>query len=183
MAHRIRPAQASDSTQAAEVVRAVFEEYGFTWDAEDYNADLYDLEGHYLSRGFPFWVAEDPSGKVVATCALELFDRVPGEFGGTVFHEGKVRIAASDCSLERLYVHPGSRNEGLGSRLFEMTVAEALKQSRSVMEIWSDKKLTLAHRLYGRYGSLKAGDRICDDPDKSPEWGFALDLQGARTRK
>lgn len=173
MSFSIRPATGADSLAAANVVKAVFEEYGFTWDAEDYCADLYDLETHYIQAGNRFWVAES-TGQIVATSALELFDVLPGQAGKAVVLEGKVRAAGSDCSLERLYVHPLARGAGLGRRLLETTINEARSLGRSAMEIWSDKKLENAHRLYGHYGALPIGDRICDDPDESPEWGFVL---------
>jgi hypothetical protein len=45
------------------------------------------------------------------------------------------------------------------------------------MELWSDKRFGPAHRLYGQFGAEVVGDRICDDPDKSPEWGLRIDLR------
>ena len=169
----IRPATGEDSLASANVVRAVFDEYGFTWDEADYCADLYDLETYYLARGNRFWVAE-VGGKVVGTTALELYPTLPGKIGELVEVDGKRRAAGSDCSLERLYVHPDSRGVGLGRTLLETTIAEAKALGRQGMEIWSDKKLENAHRLYGYYGAIAIGDRICDDPDESPEWGFVL---------
>ena len=35
---------------AIEVVRAVFDEYHFTWDAEDYHRDLFSVAETYLRR-------------------------------------------------------------------------------------------------------------------------------------
>lgn len=176
MPFTIRSATGEDSLDAANVVRAVFEEYGFTWDAEDYCADLYDLEAHYLSLGSKFWVAE-VDGRVVGTTALELYDLLPGSLGEAAEFEGKVRAAGSDCSLERLYVHPEARGSGVGRGLLELTISEARQLGRVGMEVWSDKKLENAHRLYDHYGAIPIGDRICDDPDESPEWGFVMDLQ------
>lgn len=175
MPFTIRPATGADSLDAANVVRAVFDEYGFTWDAAEYCADLYDLDAHYLSVGSKFWVAV-MDGRVVGTTALELYDSLPGSLGEAVEIGGKVRAAGSDCSLERLYVHPEARGSGVGRGLLEMTITEARNLSRTAMEVWSDKKLENAHRLYGHYGAIPIGDRICDDPDESPEWGFVLKL-------
>ena len=160
---------------AAAVVRAVFEEYGFTWDEAEYCADLYDLEGAYLAQGNYFWVAE-ADGRLIGTCGLELFSRLPGEIQQKVQIEGKVRAAGADCSLERLYVHPASRGIGVGSALISTCIETARRLGRTAMEIWSDKKLTNAHKMYGLYGAHEIGDRICDDPDESPEWGFVIPL-------
>lgn len=147
-------------------------------------ADLYDLEGHYLSKGHGFWMAKLETdlqkvakGIIVGTCGLELFPRLPGTPGTTLPIESQVRACGADCSLERLYVLPTARDLGLGSALLRTAIAHALEEGRTWMEIWSDKKLTLAHQLYERFGALRVGERICDDPDESPEWGMALELK------
>jgi putative acetyltransferase len=175
MSFVIRPAVGEDSPAAAEVVHAVFQEYGFSWDADDYCADLYDIQAHYLDEGDYFWIGET-DGRIVGTTALELFETLPGVIGEAVELAGQVRAGAADCSLERLYVHPRARGQGLGRALLETTLSKAQELGRRAMEVWSDKKLLNAHRLYGHYGAIQIGDRICDDPDESPEWGFVLPL-------
>jgi GNAT superfamily N-acetyltransferase len=184
---QIRPATPADSPHAVRVVRTVFDEYGFAWDEEGYTRDLHDLEGHYLSLGHLFWVAEWQPGRtqgpllpgdIVGTCALELFGRHPGAIGEIATVGGVPRVAAADCSLERLYVLPEARKCGLGTALFETALRHARDRGRTVMEIWSDRKLTLAHRMYARYGAVIVGERICPgDPDEAPEFGMALSLQ------
>lgn len=171
----VRPADGQDSRQAAAVVQAVFEEYGFTWDDSEYFEDLYDLESHYLDKGHRFWIAEF-NGKVVGTVGLEFFGAFPGRIGDLFLDETQTRAAGSDCSLERLYVHPGARRHGLGGLLMEQVLREARTERRKCLEIWSDKRFTDAHRLYGKFGAVQVGDRICDDPDLSPEWGLVIDL-------
>lgn len=157
------------------MVQAVFEEYGFTWDDSEYFDDLYDLESHYLNIGHRFWVAE-LEGKVVGTVGLEFFDALPGRIGDLFLDETQTRTASSDCSLGRLYVHPAGRRRGVGRLLMEQVLVEARLQSRKCLEIWSDKRFANAHRLYGKFGAMPVGDRICDDPDSSPEWGLVIDL-------
>lgn len=181
---RIREATGADSEAAAAVVREVYEEYGFTWEEGGYHADLHDLQKHYLECGDRFWVAEGrfPSfaqgeGHIVATCGLDLFPLIPGLAGEVVSHEGKQRAAGTDCSLERLYVHPSARKQGIGAALFEICLSEARAQGRRAMEIWSDKAFADAHRLYERYGARVIGERLCDDPDQAEEWGLVLDLR------
>jgi hypothetical protein len=83
----IRLATNQDVPGAVRVVRAVYDEYGFTWDAEDYHSDLYDLEGYYGARGWPFFVALD-GGQIIGTAALGFHDLIPP--GDTVLHEGVV---------------------------------------------------------------------------------------------
>jgi GNAT superfamily N-acetyltransferase len=158
------------------VIKAVYDEFNFTWDPETYHADLYDLDGFYLSRGDLFWVAE-AGGSIVGTVALEFFDKIPGEAGTLVpVADALPRIGGTDCSLERLYVHPEARRKGIGGRLVAHVLDEARTRGHSFLEMWSDKRFGDAHRLYGRFGAEVVADRICDDPDVSPEWGLLVRL-------
>jgi GNAT superfamily N-acetyltransferase len=164
---RIREARDADSPEVVRVIKAVYDEYGFPWYPEGYHADLYALERSYAAEGNLFLVAEI-DGRMVGTAALERFSRLP---------EGAPRrVAGADCSVERLYVHPEGRRQGVGSALMERIVAEARARGCGRMEIWTDKRFEDAHRLYGRLGAVAAGERLCDDPEESPEWGMAIDL-------
>ena len=176
MAFRIRAATQDDADQVVAVVRAVYVEYGFTWEEGGYHADLYDLQAHYLDAGHAFFVAEQEGGAITGTCALELFNELPGQPGETVRFQGKTRVAAADCSLERLYVHPSARRQGIGHALLDRTAQEAKAAHRKRMELWSDKRFQDAHRLYLRNGAQIVGERICHDPDQSPEWGLLIPL-------
>lgn len=171
----IRPFRPGDETGVVAAVRAVYDEYGFTWDEHGYCADLYDLEAHYGGPGDGFWIAQTDAG--IAGCGgLETFPLVPGEPGTLVPGEGLPRLGGTDCGLLRLYVHPDARRKGIGSALFETVIAEARRRERRALEIWSDKRLLDAHRLYEKRGARRVAERICDDPDDSPEWGMILHL-------
>ncbi len=172
---RIRLASNRDQDGIIRTIKAVFDEYAFTWDPPGYHADLYDLDAHYSGLGHQFWVYEDASG-IVGTVALETHDVIPGTVGTTIFHEDYFRACGSDCSLNRLYVHPDARRQGVGHALTQHTVLAARSAGRKIMELWSDKRFGDAHRLYGRYGAEVVGERICDDPDVSPEWGLIIRL-------
>ena len=152
----IRPARSEDSAAAAAVVHAVYDEHGFTWEEGGYHADLEDVE-----RAFDaFWVAES-DGSVVGCVGLR---------------SDVLVLEGTDCSLERLYVLPDARGSGLGSALLQAAVAGARGLGFARMEIWSDKLLTEAHRLYERHGAEVVAERIHDDPDASAEWGLVLGL-------
>lgn len=175
MSFQIRPATRADEPEIQAVIRAVYDEYGFTWDASDYHADLYDLGSFYFNDGHRFWVAE-VQGKVCGTAALMRHELIEGPAGSLVQVDDQFRIAGTDCSLERLYVHPNARRLGLGTALTQGVIDHAYAARHRAMEIWSDKRFGDAHRLYGRFGAEVVGDRICDDPDESPEWGLWLPL-------
>ena len=145
---RVRRAVASDSAAAAAIVRAVYEEFGFTWDEAGYHSDLRDVEVSYAA----FFVAER-EGRMVGTAGL-----------------------TSHGSLERLYVLAEARGSGAGSALLAAVVEAARGGGHRQLEIWSDKRFTDAHRLYEGHGARVVGERVHDDPDSSHEWGLVLDL-------
>lgn len=178
MALEIRLATGSDEAEVQAVVKAVYDEYGFTWDPEDYHADLFDLEEAYFRPGHAFWVAL-ADGRVVGTAALCHHATIPGPAARVVSFEGQNRIAGTDCSLERLYVLAEARGRGIGRNLADVVIAHARSAGRRAMEIWSDKRFVEAHRLYRKLGATVVGDRVCHDPDRSPEWGLYLPLGSA----
>ncbi len=145
---KLRRAVAEDSPAVAAVVRAVYDELGFTWDGDGYHADLRDVEVSYAA----FFVAE-LDGEIVGTAGLT-------ERG----------------SLERLYLLPSARGAGTGSLLLTAVAEEAREQGHRRLDIWTDKRLVNAHRLYERFGARRSGERINDDPDRSAEWGYTLAL-------
>ena len=158
-----------------ETIREVYDEYGFTWEPEGYHADLYDVRGQYLADGHRFWVYVE-GDEVLGTAALESYPRLPGAPGETTLADGKVRVAGTDGSVERLYVRPSARRRGIASTLMETVAVAARQDGRHALEVWSDKRFEGAHRLYERLGARVVGERICDDPDVSPEWGLVLPL-------
>lgn len=176
MSLSIRPATAADVEAVIRVIRAVYDEYGFTWDPAGYHADLYDLQHHYLDRGHAFWVAQQEDSAIIGTVALECFDPLPGAPGTALTIENTVRLGGCDCALQRLYVHPQARRQGTGSMLVNTVIKDAGQRGRRHLEIWSDKRFRDAHRLYGKFGAVPVAERICDDPDESPEWGMLLRL-------
>jgi len=154
----VRRATAADSAAAAAVVRTVFGEHGFTWDAGGYHLDLEDVEAAFDD----FWV-EERGGRIVGCVGIR---------------SEPLLLVGSDCSLERLYVLPETRGHGVGSALLTAAIAGARARGYARMEIWSDKLLVDAHRLYERHGARLVSERVNDDPDASPEWGLVLDLAG-----
>ncbi|MCG8405218.1 MAG: GNAT family N-acetyltransferase [Phycisphaerales bacterium] len=132
-------------------VKDVFDEYGFTWEADGYCRDLYNVEKHYSEPGGMFWAVLD--GEQVIGCA------------GLRWH-------GEECELHRMYLTKRYRGRGLGRRLLETCMDCARERGCTSMRAWSDTTLVDAHRLYEKLGFVRGGRRICDDPDQSPEYGF-----------
>ena len=135
-------------------VRAVHDEYGFTWEADGYHRDLYDVEARYINPGGMFWVVLDGQ-------------RVVGTAG--------VTVNGDECELHRMYLLAEYRGRGLGRKLLELTMEYGRCHECTRMVAWSDVKLPDAHRLYRRAGFEQRGERVCDDPDQSRELGFWKD--------
>lgn len=145
-----------DEPAVERVIKTVYDEYGFTYEPDGYNLDCRLVTEHYHDRGGAFWVGL-VDNSIVATV-------------------GFFKLTDDRCDLMRLYLLPEWRGHGFGEFLFRHAIKNAASMGFSEMEIWSDEKLTHAHALYTRMGARPIGDRICNDPDQSHEWGFMLDI-------
>ena len=152
----IRPYQKGDDLHIRDVIHTVYDEYGFTWEADGYNSDTEDVQAHYIDQAGAFWVME-LDGDIIATGGL-------------------MPISSDRCELWRLYLKAEHRGKGYGASLYKHILEFAKNQGYKEMEIWSDVKLTDAHRLYEKLGATYIGQRICNDPDKSTENGFMMAL-------
>lgn len=172
----LRLAKRGDEPGVASMIQKVYEEFGFPWDEHGYCADMYDLQHYYLDRGDLFWVAES-QGVIIGSAGLEFFPTIEGDQGSIVLIDGIKRIAGTDCELHRLYLAKEFRGQGLGRILFETTLQAAKEHSKTSMQIWSDKRLDSAHKMYQRYGATIVGERLCNDPEQAPEWGLMLPIK------
>ncbi|HEX3152505.1 MAG TPA: GNAT family N-acetyltransferase [Gemmataceae bacterium] len=103
----IRPVRLPDEVPA---VRELFCEYaaglGFSLCFQNFDAELAGLPGAYAP----------PAGRLLVA-------EVEGEMVGCVALRPQ---AAGVCELKRLYVRPAYRGKGIGRRLLEMLLAEAV---------------------------------------------------------
>ncbi len=177
---QVRDYRPGDKDAVVEIVRVVYEEYGFEWEPDGYHLDIFDIPRHYQHEGGAFWTTE-LDGRVIGCGGILAFPTIPGQAGELTEHDGQTHIAGCDCELMRLYVHPGARRKGAGTALLRQIVGDAARRGCGSMEIWSDKTLKDAHKLYERFGAVTVGERICPPPDEMPEWGMALDVKRCGT--
>lgn len=169
---QIRLATRADEPAIQNVIKTCYDILGWGWFPEGYHEDLYNIDDFYFNKGNFFFVAEI-DGTVVGTAAIDFMPRLP-DGDGTTVSEGVIRVANADCSLERLYVLPEARGKGVGMALWQATIDAAREKGCQLMEIWSDKLLEEAHRLYEKRGAARVGERLCHDPSQSPEWGMSF---------
>ncbi len=172
---RIRPCEPEDAPHAARVVEQVFTDYNFTWDDSDYFQDLNELPGSYPDG---FWVAEQDD-QIVGVGGLELHPTPFPNPGQLIQIDQETRIGGTQGELVRLYVLASARRQGIARLLCACIMNEARHRRCEALEIWSDKLFQEAHQLYEELGARCIGERICPDPDQSPEWGYLLPLNSS----
>ena len=139
----------------AAVIKAVYDEYRLTWDPDNYHRDLYTVQETYIDTGGFFSVLVLDDQVIGTVCALD-------------------RGAAAE--IERLYLHRDHRGRGYGRLMTDHFLDWARVTGHPKAIAWSDKRFNDAHEMYKKMGFTVVGDRVLDDPDNSPEWGFELDL-------
>lgn len=153
------------------VVRAVHDEYGFSWDEAGYHRDLYEIDRAYLHTGGAFWVLID-GPRVVGCVGVTVHD------AANPAHDPQGDVTAERpagfryCELHRLYLDSAYRGRRLGRKMLDAAMAFGRAHGCTRMIAWSDVKLPHAHRMYLDAGFVQCGSRICDDPDKATECGF-----------
>jgi len=153
-AGHVRPWNAADGLDAWRVVKTVFDEYGFTLEAMDYDRDLRDIQGQYLDCGGGFWVLEE-DGQVVGCVGMR-------------------PVSEALVELRRLYLVPDVRKRGYGRDLIMTAVDWGRARGYPTIELWSDVAFERAHVLYEAAGFKRVGFRVADDPDQSREHQYVL---------
>jgi GNAT superfamily N-acetyltransferase len=104
-----------------------------------YEADLHDLEEHYLGEGSHFWVAEI-DGRLVGMAGVERKD-------------------ASTGRLRRMRVTTAERRQGIAQALLETAERFCLGQGYRRLVLDTTEQQTAAHRLYEKNGFTRTGER------------------------
>src|SRR4051794_20225323 len=96
----LRPASNHDCEHVTQLVFNVLQEYGLAPSPATTDADLTDLEAHYIARGGSFDVLHDTDGNII----------------GCV---GVYPIDSKTCELRKMYLAKGARGRGHGKKLLE----------------------------------------------------------------
>jgi putative acetyltransferase len=129
----LRPATNADCDAVKRLVFGVLADYDLATDTGGTDADLDDIEGHYLARGGVFEVVEGPGGEVLGTIGLYPLDEEMVE-------------------LRKMYFLPSLRGRGLGRRLLERMIAIAKQKGYRRIYLETASRLEEAVHLYESVG-------------------------------
>jgi molybdate transport system substrate-binding protein len=128
-----RPADKDDFDAIRSIVQAVLGEYGLACQPGGTDRDLQDIASSYLDRGGAFDVVAAEDGRIAGCC-------------------GVYPIDPTTCELRKMYLLPGARGHGLGSRLLRRALAFARGQGFRRVELETASVLKDAIALYTRKG-------------------------------
>ncbi|PCJ52344.1 MAG: hypothetical protein COA70_12520 [Planctomycetota bacterium] len=148
----LRPARDEDSDGIIALIAACYLEYP----PNVLDVDLEEPELRTPASSFEaFWVLEDEQQRIVGCIAL-----------GTV-------AAGKRIELKKCYVCSELRGGGWGRRLIETVEAWALEHGIPEVELWSDTRMTLAHKVYAKLGYVASGrTRDLHDISETTEFHF-----------
>lgn len=143
----IRDWQPSDRQTAAYVIQQVLWEYGLSWEPQEADRDVLEVETFYLDVGGEFWLVEQ-QGKVVATAAYRPIQR------------GNQAV-----EIRKMYLLPTVRRKGLGTHLLQQL--ESVIATRGFQEIWLEtasvlKEAVLLYEAKGYQAATGVETKRCD---------------------
>ena len=131
----------------------------------EYPPNILDVDGEEpelrapASRYPAFWVVEDEQAQVVGCIALQI--REPQRL----------------IELKKCYVHQSQRGTGMGRQLVEQVEDWARVNCCPQVELWTDTRFKLAHRVYTALGYQPSGrTRELNDISDTTEFHFLKTL-------
>ena len=136
---KIRPASAADQEGIVSLIDRVFGEYGDKVFLRGADADLLDIQSHYVGAGGAFVVLDDDTNIRGTHAALPL--------------DEEARV----CTFRRLYLDRELRGTRWGGDLMHWAVDWARQQGFDRIEFWSDTRFERAHRFFERHSFVRDG--------------------------
>lgn len=128
---RILPATKDDIPELTAIIGAVFEEYGWIFDAAEELPDFLNYERYYVGtehRLFTVWVDERRAGCIA------------------------VKVGPEGPYLSRVYLKKEVRGRGIGRMMTEFAFEEARSRGFTHIHLWTDTRLLTAHKMYEATG-------------------------------
>ena len=155
----IRTANNQDCDGIIRLVDSVYGEYNDRVCLEGAEADLTDVESHFIAAGGMFWVLDD-GGQIVGSHAV-----VPLE-------------QPAVCQFKRLYLDESLRGSDWGHELMQVTIDWARESGFQRVEFWSDTRFSRAHRFFEKFNFQRDGRvrEMLDGIDPYQEYFYSLNL-------
>jgi len=128
----LRKAVPGDESQVKAIVFKALQEFNLQVDPEGIDADLNDLQANYSAKGHSFYILED-GGKIVG-CG------------------GLVNLGGGRMEIRKMYLLNSHRRMGLGKKLLETMVQEALSLQCREIVLDTASVLQQAIKLYRSFG-------------------------------
>lgn len=141
----IRTIKAEDNARVAELIRSILESYGLDKPGTAYfDPQLDDLSSYYASlHGAGYYVLEE-NGAILGC----------GGFGP---------VNQEICELQKLYVHPSYRGQGLASKLIQQIFQDAQNAGYQHIYLETAEVLGEAVKAYEHWGFSSLGQALAND--------------------
>ncbi|GAB4242696.1 MAG: GNAT family N-acetyltransferase [Ekhidna sp.] len=141
---KIRMANNADQPQIIRLVKTVLREFGFDYAPESSEADLQNIEDHYLRLGGVFLLMENNEQELIATGALK-------------------RLEEGSFKIRKMYVAKPHRGKGYGKDILIRLLEIAQKEMASIIILETSSSMLSAINLYKSHG-FEMTDEKPDSP-------------------
>ncbi len=129
----IRTASNTDTEQITRLVKQGLREFGFTYDANSSEADLYDIEREYPLNGGIFLVALNSNQLVTASGGL-------------------IKLSPLKFKIRKMYVHKNYRGMGISKQILTELENYAIGCGGKQIVLETTKAMKAAISLYKSFG-------------------------------
>ena len=156
----IRAATNADGERARNLIFGILRNYDLPLDPEGTDADINDIETHYLERGGVFEILEDKEGNLLGTIGLYPLD-------------------AEIIELRKMYFDKALRGRGYGKMMLERMIERARALGYKKIYLETARVLTEAVALYEKYGFEPTAEKHTPRCDAA----YILDLNAEKREK
>lgn len=158
---QIRPIAPRDDQQMKKILQQCLTEAGLNVPGTAYFDPQLDELAEYYARleRSAYWVVVDAADRVLGGCGY-----------------GPVADFPAICELQKLYLAPAARGQGLSKVLVNKAMAAAKQSGYAQMYVVTDTKLPIANLLYQKMGFARLPQALADDPHDGCDTWYLKDL-------
>jgi putative acetyltransferase len=140
-----RTATNNDYEKIVDLVKSILPEFDLTFDPENSEADLLDIEKAYINNGGTFIVLQNSQNDILGTVAL-------------------LKLVGRSCKLRKMYVDKKYRGFKLGEQLMKQALNKAIELGFRTIYLETVHTMKAAIQLYEKYGFVIIPDKKADSP-------------------